>query len=281
MPGDRFPNARFQDLRSPLASHVTLPAVILPRRTFLRAVLLGSAGLFAGWQPLMAAGERRHVVVKGDSLSAIAKRYGTSVAALKSVNNLKSDVIIPGQRLVIPGRGAGVEAPALPASVIAAIGAARVSRNHWRYIVGHHSAIEFGNAKIYDSTHRRRGMENGLAYHFVIGNGRDSGDGEIEIGPRWHKQLRGGHVRRSDVNDTGIGICVVGNFQERRPSAKQIAAFTALVEHLGTEVVHNRWRFMVHREVDRNHTVCPGRHFPIKQMHSQFDRYAKSGVRTG
>lgn len=244
-------------------------------------MLLGSAGIFAGWQPLMAQGESRHTVGKGDSLSAIAKRYGTSVAALKSANNLKSDVIVPGQHLVIPGRGAGVAAPALPTSVIAAINSVRVSPGQWKYIVGHHSAIERGNARIYDRGHRERGMENGLAYHFVIGNGRDSGDGQIEIGPRWEKQLRGGHVRRSDVNDTGIGICVVGNFQERRPSARQVAAFSALVEHLGTEVVRNRWTFMVHREVDRNHTVCPGRHFPIRQMHARFDSFARSGVRTG
>jgi len=255
--------------------------VNLPRRTFLRAVLLGSAGIFAGWQPLMAAGETRHTVAKGDSLSAIAKRYGTTVAALKSANNLRSDVIVPGQRLVIPGRGAGVATPALSASVIAAINSVRVAPGRWKYIVGHHSGIERGNARSYDRNHRERGMEHGLAYHFVIGNGRDSGDGQVEIGPRWEKQLHGGHVRRADVNDAGIGICVVGNFQNRHLSAKQVAAFTALVDHLGTEVVRNRWRFMVHREVDKNHTVCPGRHFPIRQMHARFDSYARSGVRAG
>lgn len=247
-----------------------------PRRQFLRAVLLGSAGLFAGWQPLLAAGDKRHIVSKGESLSAIAQRYGTSVAALKSVNNLKSDVIIPGQRLVIPGRGAGVEAPGLPASMIAAIGEARVAPNQWRYIVGHHSGIELGNARAYDNAHRARGMENGLAYHFVIGNGRDSGDGEIEIGGRWKKQLRGGHVRRSDVNDAGIGVCVVGNFQERRPSARQIASFTALIDHMDGEVIHNTWKFTVHREVDRNHTVCPGKFFPIRQMHARYARAARA-----
>jgi hypothetical protein len=44
---------------------------------------------------------------------------------------------------------------------------------------GSYSAIKDGNAASYDRAHRRRGMENGLAYHFVIGNGVDSGDGEI------------------------------------------------------------------------------------------------------
>lgn len=246
----------------------------LPRRRFLRAVLLGSAGILAGWQPLMAAGERRYVVVKGDSLSAIADRFGSSVHSIKSANNLKSDLIIPGQRLAIPARTASFSHGAVPASIIAAIDSVHVRTGHWKYIVGHHSGIEFGNAKIYDRNHRRRGMENGLAYHFVIGNGRDSGEGEVEIGPRWKKQLRGGHVRSAKVNESGIGICVVGNFQKRRPSEKQMAAFTALVDHLDSKLIRNRWKFMVHREVDRNHTVCPGRHFPILQMHARYDSAA-------
>src|SRR2546422_5378948 len=95
-----------------------------------------------------------------------------------------------------------------------------VSSGRWQWIVGHHSAIKNGNATIYDRAHRQRGMENGLAYHFVIGNGIDSGDGEIEIGHRWIKQLKGGHVHREDINEVGIGICLVGNFEETRPTRK-------------------------------------------------------------
>ncbi|WP_163970297.1 C40 family peptidase [Oceanobacillus halotolerans] len=43
-----------------------------------------------------------YTVVPRDSLSAIAKRFGTSVEAVKSVNNLSSDVIRVGQTLTIP-----------------------------------------------------------------------------------------------------------------------------------------------------------------------------------
>ena len=43
-------------------------------------------------------------------------------------------------------------------------------------------------------------MQNGLAYHFLIGNGIDSGDGEVEIGPRWKRQLLGGHVKNYKIN---------------------------------------------------------------------------------
>ena len=46
-----------------------------------------------------------YTVRPGDSLSAIALRYGTTVAALKKANGLSGSVIYVGQRLVIPGGG--------------------------------------------------------------------------------------------------------------------------------------------------------------------------------
>ncbi len=44
----------------------------------------------------------RHAVVPGDTLGAIATRYGTSVKALKDTNGLASDRIFAGTRLTIP-----------------------------------------------------------------------------------------------------------------------------------------------------------------------------------
>ena len=228
--------------------------------------MAGMAGLLlpAGLGRLWAADGQVHVVRKGDTLSALAVRYGVTISELKRANGLKSDLIKIGQTLRIPEAGAST------AHIEKLLSGIRVDRSRWRYIVGHHSATKYGNAKIYDRNHRRRGMENGLAYHFVIGNGIDSGDGEIEVGPRWKLQLEGGHVRKREVNLHGIGICVVGNFEETHPSRKQIAAFTGLVDHLGGSVLQNRFDFAVHKEIDRNHTVCPGRNFPVKAMHQRF-----------
>lgn len=45
---------------------------------------------------------RTYTVKKGDTLGAIARRNGTSVAALKKANRLKSDLIHINQKLTIP-----------------------------------------------------------------------------------------------------------------------------------------------------------------------------------
>jgi membrane-bound lytic murein transglycosylase D len=58
------------------------------------------------------AGRRVHVVRRGESLGAIAKRYRTSVTAIKRLNGLKRATVIPGQRLIVRGGGASARAGA-------------------------------------------------------------------------------------------------------------------------------------------------------------------------
>jgi LysM repeat protein len=43
-----------------------------------------------------------YVVQHGDTLFSIARRFGSTVAAVKTANGLMSNNIIPGQQLVIP-----------------------------------------------------------------------------------------------------------------------------------------------------------------------------------
>lgn len=49
-----------------------------------------------------AVSGRLHTVESGHTLSTIAAAYGSTVKAIKDANNLKSDVIFVGQKLVIP-----------------------------------------------------------------------------------------------------------------------------------------------------------------------------------
>src|SRR5207248_641368 len=83
----------------------------------------------------------------------------------------------------------------------------------WRYIVLHHSASLRGSAEIFDQSHRARGWKC-LGYHFVIGNGTDQPDGSVVAGPRWFSQEAGAHANSIEYNEHGIGICLVGNFDQ-------------------------------------------------------------------
>jgi LysM repeat protein len=53
-------------------------------------------------KPKPAPQPTRYTVKKGDSLYVIAKRHGTTVAALQRANRISGSLIRPGQRLVIP-----------------------------------------------------------------------------------------------------------------------------------------------------------------------------------
>ena len=209
-----------------------------------------------------------HQVERGDTLGSIALTHGIRVGDLKRANQLDSDVIRIGQTLQIP---ALVSTEDLLSHVRAATDKITVRRDNWKRIVVHHSAIKYGNAKKYDAAHRQRGMQNGLAYHFLIGNGIDSGDGEIEIGPRWKKQLLGGHVKSYCLNLTAIGICLVGNFEKAHPSTKQLDAFTQLMDWLQRDALGKKVQFAGHRELKGEQTICPGKHFPLAAMHARYD----------
>jgi len=142
----------------------------------------------------------------------------------------------------------------------------------WEYIVVHHSGTSGGNAKIFDYFHRQtRGMENGMAYHFVIGNGSDSGDGQIEVGSRWLQQKQGGHLASESLNEIAIGICLVGDFSTHRLGPRQTASLIELVQYLRKLQPDSKLKFRLHREINTKPTECPGKLFPSSAIHEILD----------
>jgi N-acetyl-anhydromuramyl-L-alanine amidase AmpD len=143
-----------------------------------------------------------------------------------------------------------------------------VAENGWRYIVIHHSATPDGSAGAFDGYHRNnRGWENGLGYHFVIGNGTQSRDGEIEVGKRWKLQLHGAHAGDTYFNRTGIGICLVGNFEEdEEPTKRQLESLEKVIRYLSKRYDIPLSRIILHKEVKENHTACPGKNFPNNEL---------------
>jgi LysM repeat protein len=62
-----------------------------------------------------SAGGESYAVKSGDTLSKIAKRHGVSLKALKAANNLTTDHIKVGDKLVIPAKGDTSSASTAPA----------------------------------------------------------------------------------------------------------------------------------------------------------------------
>lgn len=162
----------------------------------------------------------------------------------------------------------------LTRSVRNAIDDAPVKRGRWKYIVVHNSGTRQGNARIFANYHKNvRRMQNGLAYHFVIGNGTSSGDGEIEIGPRWTRQINGGHVASDYLNNIAIGICFVGDFNRDTPTRAQLAALEELIDYLRKRLGRSKGRLAevkAHREINPKPTDCPGDRFPYRWLHRTF-----------
>ena len=152
----------------------------------------------------------------------------------------------------------------LTSANIEAIRRAPVQRARWKFIIVHNSGTRQGSARVFDYYHRHvRRMRNGLAYHFVIGIGPSTRNGQIEIGDRWVRQMRGGHVHSDYMNNIGLGICLVGDFNRDQPTRAQLEACDELIRYL-QERCGAKMQVRPHREVNppRWATDCPGDVFP-------------------
>jgi soluble lytic murein transglycosylase-like protein len=73
----------------------------------LISVVTLALGGAAAYNPPSRSPQRTYVVARGDNLTTIAKRFGTTVPALASANGLDPERILhEGRRLVIPGPAA-------------------------------------------------------------------------------------------------------------------------------------------------------------------------------
>ena len=221
------------------------------------------------WASLSAAAaDKDYTVKRYDTLTDVAHKNGLTVGELAEHNGLKkTDKLRLGQKLVIPDLATVREDPATDSRLPKDLGKTRVEPGKWKYIVIHHSASANASVKGMDYYHRvERHMENGLAYHFVIGNGHSMKDGEIAIGGRWTGQLDGGHLASEALNRKAIGICMVGNYDEERPSKRQMESLRLLVEFLLARCHLSADAVKTHQQINPIYTRCPGRNFPGKKF---------------
>jgi hypothetical protein len=168
-------------------------------------------------------------------------------------------------RAVSTGGSVPVSQEWLPPSVV---------EKKWTAIVIHHSGTKSGDTAIFDKWHRENNHWQGVGYDFVIGNGSNSGDGQVEVTYRWQKQITGAHVGGTAgnwANRDGIGICLVGDFDRTQPTNAQMQSLVKLVRFLQSRYGIPKSRIYGHGTTPGAGTVtdCPGRNFPMTWLKSQ------------
>lgn len=153
-------------------------------------------------------------------------------------------------------------------------------KDRWNMIVIHHSGRMAGTVPEMDARAKRAGL-NGLAYHFVIGNGAGLSDGVVEIGYRWTQQTPGAHVAappnptseerafRDELNSQSIGICLIGNGDRQLFTEAQIRELIDLVRTLQRTWDIPASSVLLHSDiVDVSN---PGRFFPAERLEAHID----------
>jgi N-acetyl-anhydromuramyl-L-alanine amidase AmpD len=168
------------------------------------------------------------------------------------------------------GHDPALDAGHKPSSLEATVWPSSMAQNRaWRYIVVHHSATTSGTMEAIERDHAVRLHAAGTAYHFIINNGRSSGthDGEIQPTPRWLHQEKGSHTNVKDhpeFSHAGIGICLIGNFNQEAPTSTQMDSLAALVALLTERYEIPLDHVVAHNEIQN--TDCPGRRFPTATL---------------
>ncbi len=197
-----------------------------------------------------------HEVGPGETVWRISKMYDVSIEDIVRMNNLNDATQLEkGQRLIIPN--------AAPMRSIIPL----YPNDMWKYIIIHHSATDVGNALSFDYMHSHKRLWKGLGYHFVIDNGTDdTKDGHIEVSPRWLHQEYGAHCKADEMNYKGIGICLVGNFNNEKISDEQMNSLIYLVDILRKYYNIPDSHILGHGQVNGAKTECPGKNFPWNEF---------------
>ncbi len=145
----------------------------------------------------------------------------------------------------------------------------------WTAIIIHHSGTENGSVAIFDKWHREGNHWEGVGYDFVIGNGTDSGDGQVEVTFRWRNQMTGAHCGGTEdnwANKYAVGICLVGNFNRTVPTVRQMQSLARLVEFLQSRYGTPKSRIFGHNTTPgARATDCPGRNFQMARLKSMLN----------
>ena len=130
----------------------------------------------------------------------------------------------------------------------------------WTHIAIHHSLSgkDTDIDDVYQWHVNERGWQD-VGYHFVI-----PADGKLQEGRKL--SMDGAHTR--GWNDKAIGICLMGNFNKKRPTDHQLDTLERLVDGLMKIYDIPVKNIKGHRDLDNR--TCPGDNFSVENFKERF-----------
>lgn len=138
---------------------------------------------------------------------------------------------------------------AMPYPVTIPAEADKPASRPWAGIWIHSSGAAKGGLRSLDKAYAARG---GAPFHFVIGNGSETQDGEVEESPLWKLQRQG-------LNPDVIEICLIGVIDREKPTRRQQASLEKLLARLCRERLIPASEICA--ESERRRVNCPGRFY--------------------
>lgn len=132
----------------------------------------------------------------------------------------------------------------------------------WRRITIHHSGInssELGRKDLPSVSEALRKMQRNhieqegwgdIGYHFLIDPSGRVFEGRAAA-------YQGAHAGNNALNENNVGICVLGHFDEERPTHAALTSLTGLIESIRKQHAIPRSQVFGHKELKA--TECPGR----------------------
>ncbi|MGF7184529.1 N-acetyl-anhydromuramyl-L-alanine amidase AmpD [Desulfitispora alkaliphila] len=121
------------------------------------------------------------------------------------------------------------------------------------YIILHHTGAWERDAEQVRRYHLSLGWRD-VGYHFIIEPG-----GTVVVG-RKHNTY-GAHCRAAGMNRKSLGVALIGNFEQGKPTLQQYVKAIELVAWLRNKYAVPLENILEHRDVPGAKTLCPGRNF--------------------